>query len=662
MAIVTTDNKVTYTITSGVTDYAFNFPIIKDEDLTVVVYDTNNNSTTLTLNTDYSVTGAGDENGGHITLLSSQTAGYTLLIYREVEETQETRYTEGDPFPAEEHEKALDKLTMITQQLSEKVSRSMKYNVIDQQSSTELPILEANKIFITDDNKNIAMTDNILPQINLHITNTNNPHNTKLSNLNDTTITAPSENQVLAYKNGSWKNMNATNIPTPTVLQLTRSGFNRDNPDSMGDISFDSATREFTIQPKAGASDFSYYINGYIHTQTTAITVTIPNTTDRYYIYFDGDVLKYITVNDAYNISNFFGSYALVGAVYWNATEGIGIYSDERHGVDISAIEHEYEHFTFGARYGGGLDLVGISDGTSTYSKITSGSIWDEDIHHTIDESTEHSFMYRIGSDGRWIITDASNAVAFKENTATYYQYNRYNDTTGEWELVEGQSDSDFWIIFYVAIPTLNKGSIFKIIGQNAYENKAQARAHISTELSRLTLDGLIGEEYVFLYATIVKRTGVLKAIDTYGSLYYDLRGLNKSTSTGESGALTAVVEDPTPELGGELDAGLNTVYFDLQEITASNGNATVDWNRSNYAKITLTGDVTLSFTNPTGACTLNLHIFQDNAGGHTLTLPNNIVWVDNDVPSLSTAANAKATIILQWDGLEYLASYVEYQ
>jgi len=103
------------------------------------------------------------------------------------------------------------------------------------------------------------------------------------------------------------------------------------------------------------------------------------------------------------------------------------------------------------------------------------------------------------------------------------------------------------------------------------------------------------------------------------------------------------------------------TIYFTLQEYTG-NGSININWTQGNYAKLTLTANTTLSFTNPTGACTLNLHIFQDSVGGHTLTLPSGIVWVDNDVPSLSTAANAKATIILQWDGSEYLASYVKYQ
>jgi len=131
MAVVTTNNKVKYTITSGVYDYSFDFLVLKHEDLKVYIYDNDNNETQLTFDVDYIINGIGDENGGYITLLTTQTPGYTLLIYREVKETQETRYTEGDPFPAEEHEKALDKLTMITQQLSEKIKRALLRNVIN---------------------------------------------------------------------------------------------------------------------------------------------------------------------------------------------------------------------------------------------------------------------------------------------------------------------------------------------------------------------------------------------------------------------------------------------------------------------------------------------------------------------------------------------------
>lgn len=52
--------------------------------------------------------------------------GERLTILRNVPLTQTADYVENDPFPAETHEKALDKLTMIEQQQDDQITRSAK--------------------------------------------------------------------------------------------------------------------------------------------------------------------------------------------------------------------------------------------------------------------------------------------------------------------------------------------------------------------------------------------------------------------------------------------------------------------------------------------------------------------------------------------------------
>jgi hypothetical protein len=72
--------------------------------------------TTLTLTTDYTVTGVGVEAGGNVVLVAGVLAtGQELIILRSTTVTQETDYLEGDSFPAQAHENALDRLTMIAQ-------------------------------------------------------------------------------------------------------------------------------------------------------------------------------------------------------------------------------------------------------------------------------------------------------------------------------------------------------------------------------------------------------------------------------------------------------------------------------------------------------------------------------------------------------------------
>ena len=49
-------------------------------------------------------------------MLAAPATGTRLVIYRDTEVVQETDYTSGDAFPAESHERALDRLTMILQE------------------------------------------------------------------------------------------------------------------------------------------------------------------------------------------------------------------------------------------------------------------------------------------------------------------------------------------------------------------------------------------------------------------------------------------------------------------------------------------------------------------------------------------------------------------
>lgn len=91
--------------------------------------------TTLVQGTHYSVSGAGLEIGGSITLDGGGgygTAGEIIVILRAVPFTQITDYIEGGGFEANDHETALDKLTMQTQLLQEVVARCIQLPPHDQ--------------------------------------------------------------------------------------------------------------------------------------------------------------------------------------------------------------------------------------------------------------------------------------------------------------------------------------------------------------------------------------------------------------------------------------------------------------------------------------------------------------------------------------------------
>ena len=72
--------------------------------------------TTLVLGADYTATGGATDAGGSITKTAAAATGYRLLIDRQTPRTQAMDYASGDTFPAESHEKALDRLTLIAQE------------------------------------------------------------------------------------------------------------------------------------------------------------------------------------------------------------------------------------------------------------------------------------------------------------------------------------------------------------------------------------------------------------------------------------------------------------------------------------------------------------------------------------------------------------------
>jgi hypothetical protein len=78
-----------------------------------------------TLTTDYSVSGAGNSAGGSVTFSTAPPAGTgNVVIIRDPDLLQSTRYPANDPFPAKTHETALDKLTMLVQRARDLIGRA----------------------------------------------------------------------------------------------------------------------------------------------------------------------------------------------------------------------------------------------------------------------------------------------------------------------------------------------------------------------------------------------------------------------------------------------------------------------------------------------------------------------------------------------------------
>ncbi|RLA69548.1 MAG: hypothetical protein DRG30_10095, partial [Epsilonproteobacteria bacterium] len=297
-------------------------------------------------------------------------------------------------------------------------------------------------------------------------------------------------------------------------------GFDTQVETSMPELGWDDATRAFSCSIKSGASDFYFWAHGKKFTKTTTQSVVIPDITGTYYVYFDNSgSLQSVVL--ASLVAAVFYENAIAGLVYWNATSGKGMVGYELHGIRMSARTHQYNHDTFGARYASGMDINGLVDGSDVYTNIESGVFWDEDVRHTPALHTNTPFIYRLGASGEWTGTTPDLNVSHNAGGS----YDVWNEWTGStWQLSEGTSSTDYWIVFLIATPDFASGYRYKkIIGQSAYSSRSRARNAIESEKSRLIVDGLPSTEFVFLYAWIVKRNGEIED-DGDGNAYYDLR------------------------------------------------------------------------------------------------------------------------------------------
>lgn len=125
MTVSSSVNKVSYVGNGIVKEFAVPFKFFENADLEVYFKSENIAQKKLVENDDYTVVGAGNENGGTVTLTDVPQTGDKVVILRVVPMTQEIDYQENEIFPAETQEMALDKLTMEIQQLNEKTSRAV---------------------------------------------------------------------------------------------------------------------------------------------------------------------------------------------------------------------------------------------------------------------------------------------------------------------------------------------------------------------------------------------------------------------------------------------------------------------------------------------------------------------------------------------------------
>lgn len=120
------------------TVFSYTFEVQDEAHLVVTLADATGVETVQVLNTDYTVSGVGNANGGQITMTSPPATGYTLTIFRDVPLTQDVDLENRRSVAPEVLEDAYDKLTQIAQDLNEELSRTLQVAVSQPSGSTAL--------------------------------------------------------------------------------------------------------------------------------------------------------------------------------------------------------------------------------------------------------------------------------------------------------------------------------------------------------------------------------------------------------------------------------------------------------------------------------------------------------------------------------------------
>jgi len=170
MTVSTTVSSVSYTANGTQTTFPYTFKIFEDSDLLVILRNsTTGVEATQTLTTDYTVTNAGNDAGGNVVFGTAPSSDNTVFIRRVLDATQTTDYVENDPFPAESHEDALDKLTMLVQQNALDENRAIIFPESDVGAGLNnvLPssVTRANKVLGFDNSGAVDLTDSTITQI-----------------------------------------------------------------------------------------------------------------------------------------------------------------------------------------------------------------------------------------------------------------------------------------------------------------------------------------------------------------------------------------------------------------------------------------------------------------------------------------------------------------
>lgn len=129
----------TYDCAPTVTSFVFPYRFLDPSDLLVHHMLEDGSARRLTLGGDYTVAGAGAKAGGTVTLTPALADG-RLRVFLGIATAQLNTYADNNAFPAQSHEDALDRLTLLTAMRQEEFTRAYRVAVGDGRAQQVPPV------------------------------------------------------------------------------------------------------------------------------------------------------------------------------------------------------------------------------------------------------------------------------------------------------------------------------------------------------------------------------------------------------------------------------------------------------------------------------------------------------------------------------------------
>lgn len=153
MTVQTSDSIANFNGNGTATDFPIAFKFNSAADLVVLLINSDGNFSVQSLNSDYTVSGAGDDEGGAIHFISPPSSQQKVKVLRVVDILQLTDLRNQGEFYAEVHEDVFDLLVMIAQQQQAAIETAIRVPDTDPAPSRLPSVLSrANKIMAFDVN------------------------------------------------------------------------------------------------------------------------------------------------------------------------------------------------------------------------------------------------------------------------------------------------------------------------------------------------------------------------------------------------------------------------------------------------------------------------------------------------------------------------------